>query len=71
MTNTQPGILFTVTVESRRTDTHQWDITAQATDTLAGLAEWAAPANDGLVFRRRFPGSPARRSGQRFHWLHL
>lgn len=45
MTKTQPGPLFTVTIESRRTDTHQWDITAQATDTLAGLAEWAAPAN--------------------------
>lgn len=44
MTN-QPNPLFTVTVESRRTDTHQWDITAQATDTLAGLVEWAAPAN--------------------------
>lgn len=45
MTNTQPGTLFTVTIESRRPDTHQWEITAQATDTLAGLAEWAAPAN--------------------------
>lgn len=44
MTN-QPNPLFTVTIESRRPDTHQWDITAQATDTLAGLVEWAAPAN--------------------------
>lgn len=40
-----PNPLFTVTIESRRPDTHQWDITAQATDTLAGLVEWAAPAN--------------------------
>lgn len=44
MTN-HPNPLFTVTVESRRPDTHQWDITAQATDTLVGLVEWAAPAN--------------------------
>ena len=45
MTKTQPAPLFTATIESRRPDTHQWDITAQATDTLAGLVEWAAPAN--------------------------
>lgn len=44
MTN-HPNPLFTVTVESRRPDTHQWDITAQATDTLVGLVEWAVPAN--------------------------
>lgn len=44
MTN-HPNPLFTVTIESRRPDTHQWEITAQATDTLAGLVEWAAPAN--------------------------
>lgn len=42
---TQPNPLFTVTIESRRPDTLQWDITAQATDTLAGLVEWASPAN--------------------------
>lgn len=45
MTENQPEKLFTVTIESRRPDTHQWDITAQATDTLAGLVEWAVPAN--------------------------
>lgn len=45
MTENQPEKLFTATIESRRPDTHQWDITAQATDTLAGLVEWAAPAN--------------------------
>ena len=45
MTENQAEQLFTVTIESRRPDTHQWDITAQATDTLAGLVEWVAPAN--------------------------
>ena len=45
MTENQAEQLFTVTIESRRPDTHHWDITAQATDTLAGLVEWAAPAN--------------------------
>lgn len=45
MTEIQAEQLFTVTIESRRPDTHHWDITAQATDTLAGLVEWAAPAN--------------------------
>jgi hypothetical protein len=45
MTENQAEQLFTATIESRRPDTHQWDITAQATDTLAGLVEWAAPAN--------------------------
>lgn len=45
MTENQAEQLFTVTIESRRPDTHHWDITAQATDTLAGLVEWAVPAN--------------------------
>ena len=45
MTENQAEQLFTATIESRRPDTHHWDITAQATDTLAGLVEWAAPAN--------------------------
>ena len=45
MTKNQAEQLFTVTIESRRPDTHHWDITAQATDTLAGLVEWAVPAN--------------------------
>ena len=45
MTENQAEQLFTVTIESRRPDTHHWVITAQATDTLAGLVEWAAPAN--------------------------
>lgn len=45
MTENQAGQLFTVTIESREPDTHQWDITARATDTLAGLVEWAVPAN--------------------------
>lgn len=45
MTENQAEQMFTATIESRRPDTHHWDITAQATDTLAGLVEWAAPAN--------------------------
>ena len=45
MTENQAEQLFTATIESRRPDTHHWDITAQATDTLAGLVEWAVPAN--------------------------
>lgn len=45
MTENQAEQLFTVTIESREPDTHQWDITARATDTLAGLVEWAVPAN--------------------------
>lgn len=45
MTENQAEQMFTATIESRRPDTHHWDITAQATDTLAGLVEWAVPAN--------------------------
>ena len=45
MTENQAEQLYTVTIESREPDTHQWDITARATDTLAGLVEWAVPAN--------------------------
>lgn len=45
MTENQAEQLFTVTIESREPDTHQWDITARATDTLVGLIEWAVPAN--------------------------
>lgn len=40
--------LFTATVEFRRPGAQQWEITAQATDTLAGLVEWAAPAQEAL-----------------------
>lgn len=43
-----PDPLFTVTVEFRRPGSQQWEITAQATDTLAGLVEWAAPAQEAL-----------------------
>ena len=39
--------LFTATVEFRRPGAQQWEIIAQATDTLAGLVEWAAPAIGG------------------------
>lgn len=42
------GSLFTATVEFRRPGAQQWEITAQATDTLAGLVEWAAPAQGAL-----------------------
>lgn len=45
MTENQAEQLFIATIESRIPDTHHWDITAQATDTLAGLVEWASPAN--------------------------
>ena len=40
--------LFTATVEFRRPGAQQWEILAQATDTLAGLVEWAAPAQEAL-----------------------
>lgn len=43
-----PGSLFIATVEFRRPGVQQWEITAQATDTLAGLVEWAAPAQGAL-----------------------
>lgn len=36
--------LFTATVEFRRPGAQQWEILAQATDTLAGLVEWVAAA---------------------------
>lgn len=42
------GSLFTATVEFRRPGAQQWEIIAQATDTLAGLVEWAAPAQGAL-----------------------
>ena len=42
------GPLFTATVEFRRLGAQQWEIIAQATDTLAGLVEWAAPAQGVL-----------------------
>ena len=42
------GSLFTATVEFRRPGVQQWEITAQATDTLGGLVEWAAPAQGAL-----------------------
>lgn len=42
------GSLFTATVEFRRPGAQQWEILAQATDTLAGLVEWAAAADAAL-----------------------
>lgn len=42
------GSLFTATVEFRRPGAQQWEIIAQATDTLAGLVEWATPAQGAL-----------------------
>lgn len=42
------GSLFTATVEFRRLGAQQWEILAQATDTLAGLVEWATPAQGAL-----------------------
>ena len=48
MTENQADQLFTVTIESREPDTQQWGITARATDTLAGLVEWAVPAQAQL-----------------------
>lgn len=42
------GPLFTATVEFRRPGAQQWEILAQATDTLAGLVEWVAPAQGAL-----------------------
>ena len=40
--------LFTATVEFCRPGAQQWEILAQATDTLAGLVEWVAPAQEAL-----------------------
>lgn len=42
------GSLFTATVEFRRPGAQQWEILAQATDTLAGLVEWVAAADAAL-----------------------
>ena len=48
MTENQAEPLYTATVEFRRPGVQQWEITAQATDTLGGLVEWAAPAQEAL-----------------------
>ena len=45
MTENQPEKLFTATVEFRRPGAQQWEVNAQATDTLDGLVEWAVPAS--------------------------
>lgn len=45
MTENQAGQLFTATVEFRRPGAQQWEVSAQATDTLDGLVDWAATAS--------------------------
>ena len=45
MTENQPEKLFTATVEFRRPGAQQWEVNAQATDTLERLVEWAVPAS--------------------------
>ena len=44
MTENQPEKLFTATVEFRRPGAQQWEVSAQATDTLDGLVDWSAAA---------------------------
>lgn len=44
MTENQAEQLFTATVEFRRPGAQQWEVSAQATDTLDGLVDWAAAA---------------------------
>lgn len=48
MTENQPEKLFTATVEFRRPGAQQWEVSAQATDTLDGLVDWAAAASAQL-----------------------
>ena len=43
------GSLFTATAEFRRPGAQQWEVSAQATDTLEGLVEWAAAADAALL----------------------
>lgn len=45
MTENQAGQLFTATVQFRRPGAQQWEVSAQATDTLEGLVDWAVPAS--------------------------
>ena len=48
MTENQGKPLYTATVQFRRPGVQQWEVNAEATDTLAGLVEWAAPAQAQL-----------------------
>ena len=49
MTENQAEQLFTATVEFRRPGAQQWEVSAQAADTLDGLVDyWAATASAQL-----------------------
>ena len=48
MKENQGKRLYTATVQFRRPGAQQWEINAEATDTLEGLVEWAAPAQEAL-----------------------
>lgn len=48
MTENQAELMFTATVEFRRPGAQQWEVSAQAADTLDGLVDWAAPAQEAL-----------------------
>lgn len=48
MTENQAEQLYTATVEFRRPGAQQWEVNAEATDTLEGLVEWAVPAQAQL-----------------------
>ena len=48
MAENQAAPLYTATVEFRRPGAQQWEVNAEATDTLEGLVEWAVPAQAQL-----------------------
>ena len=48
MTENQAEQLFTATVEFRRPGAQQWEVSAQAADTLDGLVDWVATASAQL-----------------------
>lgn len=58
MTENQAGQLFTATVEFRRPGAQQWEVSAQATDTLDGLVDWAAAWKSSSRVSVRCNGAP-------------
>lgn len=49
MTENQAELMFTATVQFRRPGVQQWEITAQATDTLGVLEEFVRRRESGTV----------------------
>lgn len=48
MTENQAEQLYTAPVQFRRPGAQQWEVNAQATDTLEGLVEWVVPTSAQL-----------------------